>query len=132
MKKIIKLTEKDIKIIAEKVINEQMEGQHVPAPAPVGVAPYPAPSKEQKDSISRIQQEVRKEMGIKTNPEIIEAKRKVRENLIQAHHWMRELLERSGVNRVNNNFEQDIEKVIQKFDHLYGDGTRVPKKKKEQ
>ena len=134
MSRIIKLTEKDIKSIVKQVINEQSAGagdMEVAENKPgMGIPPYPAPSNEQRDQITKIQGQVREKMGIRTKPEILEAKRQVRHNLIQARNWMKELLERSGVNPQTNNMEQDIEKVLQKFENLYGDPKPEDEKKK--
>ena len=134
MSKIIKLTERDIKNIVEKIISEQAAGagdMEVAENKPdMGVPPYPAPSNEQRDKITQIQGQVREKLGIKTKPEILEAKRQVRHNLVQARNWMKELLERSGVNPQTNNMEQDIEKVLQKFENLYGDPKPEEKDKK--
>lgn len=96
MPKIIKLTENDIRNIAKRVVLEQ------------GFPPYPSPDNSGlKDRT-------------KPNPIAI-AKINVKKNLHEALAAMEKLMKMSGVNPQTNNIVGDIEKVIQKFDDLYGE-----------
>lgn len=100
MKKTIKLKENDIINIVKRVIVEQE------------LPPYP----EKNSPVNN------------TPTEIIEAKKRVFESLNSAIGSIKRLIELSGVNPENNNIVQDIEKVKDKFNNLFG-YTRKNEKK---
>lgn len=110
MKKIIKLTEKDLRNITKKVIFEQSllpdnAGYNDKPLKDKNVEPYPLPDNAGKKEV---------------NPINI-AKLNVKKNLHDAAAGMNQLMKMSGVNPQTNNIVDDIEKVIEKFDNLYGD-----------
>jgi hypothetical protein len=119
MTKIIKLTQSDLKKVINKALNEQ------------NTAPLPsAVSRPQQQSVQTPPAQAMQEQPIHTNDEgrptlgppsdILMAKKGVDQNLREALVSMKRLMILSGVNPQTNNIVQDIEKVIQKFDDLYG------------
>ena len=126
MSKIVKLTEKDIRNAVAKIMKEQIDSDHFGNDG--GLKPYPAkqePEFTPTNDNGVPEERVRVEYG--THPQLIDAKVSVDKNLRQALFSMKRLIAMSGVNPDSNGMIGDIEKVIGKFDSLYG----PPKKKEE-
>lgn len=112
MQKVIKLTEKGLTNIINEIIAEQTT-----------VSPYP---EKKAPEFTPSEQETVKTVYA-TSEELMRTKMSVELNLKQSLNAMRKLMIMSGVNPETNNIVADIEKVLSKFDSLYGQ----PKKKEE-
>jgi hypothetical protein len=106
MKK-VRLKESDLLKIVNRVILEQ------------GLPPFPEKTIDP----------TRASNGAGTPTEILIAKKKVFESLNSAISSIRTLIQLSGVNPDNNNIVDDIEKVKEKFNNLFG--ASKPKEEKE-
>lgn len=102
MSKIIKLTEKELRNIVTGVLSEQQEA-YVDETGKAAAGPA---------------------------PKVLELKRAVKGHLYHAIQNMTQLTHHSGVNPQTNNIVDEIKKVMEKFDHLYGDPK--PEQEKEE
>jgi hypothetical protein len=143
MTKIIKLTQTDLKRVINKALNEQNTS------APAFVKPQqqqqqqlspqqPAPSQRppQQNVSSQVTEQPLhlNDAGKPTvgpPSDILMAKKGVDQNLREALVSMKRLMILSGVNPQTNNIVQDIEKIIQKFDDLYGNPKPAEVKEKK-
>lgn len=138
MTKIIKLTQNDLKRVINKALNEQNTSTPNPAyvnpqqPSPQQSAPSQRPPQQNTSSQMSEQPLHLNDAGKPTAgppSAILMAKKGVDQNLREALVSMKRLMILSGVNPQTNNIVQDIEKIIQKFDDLYG--TPKPPEVKE-
>ena len=148
MTKIIKLTQNDLKRVINKALNEQNTSTPSPAfvnpqqPNPQQSAPSQRPLQQSAPSQRPLQQNTSSQMSeqplhlndagkptVGPPSDILMAKKGVDQNLREALVSMKRLMILSGVNPQTNNIVMDIEKVIQKFDDLYG--TPKPPEVKE-
>jgi hypothetical protein len=120
MAKIIKLTENDLTNIVKKVIEEQE----------TGVKPYPIPQEqikpnndknippfpEKKDDSSNMMNK-----KYETQADIVVLKRIVKAKLNSTLDKLENLIKISGINPESNGLIPMLEKLIAKFDTLYGD-----------
>ena len=122
MTKIIKLNENDLANIVKKVIEEQEA---------TGVKPYPIPQEqkevgggennlppfpEKKEDPTHVMKN-----KYETQSEIVMLKRIVKAKLNSTLEKMENLIKISGVNPESNGLVPMLEKLIAKFDALYGD-----------
>jgi len=108
-KKVIKLTENDVLKIVKKIISEQEMDN---------VMPFP-PKKDVPKMVTQQTDNVKVKYG--TPESVIKAKNIVKKHLMMAKEAMQQLTDMSGVNPEINGICPDIEKVIEKFENLYGD-----------
>ena len=138
MTKIIKLTQNDLKRVINKALNEQ----NTSTPSPAFVNPQQPNPQQSAPSQRPLQQNTSSQMSeqplhlndagkptVGPPSDILMAKKGVDQNLREALVSMKRLMILSGVNPQTNNIVMDIEKVIQKFDDLYG--TPKPPEVKE-
>lgn len=115
MAKIIKLNEEDLVNIVKKVLEEQESG----------VEPYPAPQELKNVPPFPPKQNVGSDHAMKktyeTQADIVTLKRIVKAKFNNALEQLTNLIKISGVNPESNGLVPMLEKLIAKFDALYGD-----------
>jgi len=114
-KRVIKLTENDVLSIVKKILNEQEEN---------GLGPFPM-KKEVPKMVSPTNQ-VKVKYG--TPESVLKAKGIVKKHLMMSKDAMQQLTDMSGVNPEINGIVPDIEKVIEKFNNLYGEPENFEEK----
>lgn len=117
MAKIIKLTERDLRSIINKVKIISEQGLPTYEKTDKGVPPYPKPEETDVRELGPVHHDDEGNLKIGPPPPVVEAKRSVLMNLNQALSSMKMLVNLSGV---NTEIPDDIEKVIEKFNTLYG------------
>lgn len=110
MSKVIEITQKELTDVIQKVIEEQL----------AAVAP------EQSKPELHITDTGKVAEG--PMPEIMNLKKQVKGHLYHASLNLKKLMGMTGVNHETNGIIKDLEKVMDKYEHLFG--TPVPKEGK--
>ena len=108
MTKKIKLKEKDLVKIVDKIISEQIGSGDNPL-----AAIKPPEKRETRRQI------INKEPVV--NGDILRKKAVAKTSLEKTIHYVNELIKASGINPETNNLVPDLEKVKEKFDNLFGE-----------
>lgn len=118
-RKVIKLKESDLRIIIDKVLKEQYDN--------TGVPPFPKPNKSLKE-VGDVNHGNDGGLQLGPPPPVAKAKQAVKINLLRAKQSLSMLKNLSGV---NTDMCDDIDKVIEKFENLYGQPKeKIPEERK--
>lgn len=109
MSKVIELTQKELTDVIQKVIEEQMQAAQV---SPVQGKPELHVTDTGKVAEGPM-------------PEIMTLKKAVKGHLYHASLNLKKLMGMTGVNHETNGIIKDLDKVMDKYEHLFG--TPVPK-----
>lgn len=110
MSKVVKLKEKDVYAIVNKIITEQSSE---------GIPPFPA-KKEQNIMPQQEDNKPAPPSGTKSYSAVTDAKVGVKSGLIKAKNSMNELIRMTEVNPEIGGILSTIEKVLSKFEEVYG------------